>query len=98
MLAKLLASTLGSLIGIFGEWGKSRQERLNARISMMERSWTDEVIVVTFFAPLWIAWIDPQQSQSWIAFIDGTPGWYQQLLFAVTAAVFGLGKAIGRKK
>jgi hypothetical protein len=98
MVLNLIGQALGGVIGLFGDWGKGKQEAVNARISGMERSWTDEVIVVTIFSPLWVGWFSEAKAQAWLAMVDGMPEWYTAMLFAVISAVFGLGKLNGRRK
>jgi hypothetical protein len=98
VIVNAIGSLLGSVIGLVGDWGKGKQEAINARISSMERSWTDEVIVVTIFSPLWVGWFSEERAVAWLNMVDGMPDWYTAMLFGVISAVFGLGKLNGRKK
>jgi len=95
MLVKLGMQLLGQLVGIFGERGKRTQDQIDARITSMQRSWTDEFIVVIFFSPLVVGWFSDVQSEAYIAMLGSLPEWYRNLIFAITGAVFGLGK-LGR--
>jgi len=98
MVVNLIGKLLGGVLGLAGQWGKGKQEQINARISAMERSWTDEVIVVTMFSPLWVGWISESRAEAWIMMVDGMPEWYVGMLFGIVSAVFGLGKLNGRRK
>jgi hypothetical protein len=98
MIVNMIGKLLGSALGLVGSWGKAKQEAVNARISSMERSWTDEVIVVTVFSPLWVGWFSEPRAQAWLSMVDSMPEWYTGMLFAVIGAVFGIGKMNGRKK
>lgn len=98
MIVNLIAGLAGQLIGLFGERGKKAQEILSARVSQMERSWTDEFIVVTWFSPVWVAWFSEQRAIGWINLVQNLPGEYWVMLQGITLAVFGLGKLNGRKK
>lgn len=98
MIASLIAGVAGQLIGLFGERGKAAQETIRQRVSNMERSWTDEVIVVTIFSPLWVGWFSEERAIGWLGMVQGMPEWYTGMLWAVVGAVFGLGKLHGRRK
>ena len=57
MIVNLVGQVLGQIIGLFGERGKAAQNEVNARLANMERSWTDEFIVVVLFSPLVVGWM-----------------------------------------
>ena len=98
MLANVIGGLVGQVISVFGDWGKGNQEVINRRVAMMERSGTDEIIVITIFSPLWVGWFSEAKATAWLAMVDGMPEWYTGMLWAVTGAVFGLGKLNGRRK
>ena len=95
-MINLAAGVLGQVIGLFGAKGKAAQEQLKARVSMMERSWTDEFIAVVWFSPVIVAWFSPAKSEAWITALTVNQDYFG-LLVGITAAVFGLGKLNGRK-
>jgi len=86
------------VIGLFGQRGKATQEAIQARIANMERSWTDEFIVVIFFSPLVVMWFSPERANAWVENIDKMPEWYVAMVAGIVSAVFGLGKLNGRSK
>ena len=88
-------SLIGQVIGLFGKKGEAAQAQLKTRIESMDRTWTDEILVVVWFTPVVVAWFDAERSQEWIAGVFSNPE-YSALLIGITAAVFGLGK-LGRK-
>jgi hypothetical protein len=97
MIAGLIANLAGSVIGLFGQAGKAKQDALTARVSNMERSWTDEVIALYWFGPSFIGFFNPETSVA----IQGAMFANQELVgiqVGITMAVFGLGKINGRKK
>jgi len=53
-------------------------------------SWKDELITVIWFAPLIVAWFNPEKSMSWVNFVTQLPLWYQIVMFGIVAASFGL--------
>lgn len=53
-------------------------------------SWKDELITLVWFAPLVVAWFDPDRAMKWIQFVDKLPVWYQVGMFGIMAASFGL--------
>lgn len=53
-------------------------------------SWKDELITIIWFAPLVIAWFEPEAAMSWVVFVGGMPLWYQIGMFGIIAASFGL--------
>jgi len=85
-------------LSLFGERGKAAKAEAEKRIASMGRTWTDEFIVIVFFAPLVIAWFSPERSNAWIANLEAMPEWYVALLIAIVSAVFGLGKIKGYRK
>ena len=96
MIASLVANLLGQVVGLFGQKGKAAQDALAARVSNMERSWTDEFITAVWFSPLLVSWVNPEKANEWIATVFANKE-YSALLMGITAAVFGLGKLNGRK-
>jgi hypothetical protein len=50
----------------------------------------DEFITLIWFAPLIVAWFEPELAMGWIDFVDKMPMWYQVGLFGILAASFGL--------
>ncbi len=53
-------------------------------------SWKDELITCIWFAPLVVAWFDPERSMEWVDFVSELPIWYQFGMFGIIAASFGL--------
>lgn len=53
-------------------------------------SWKDEFITFVWFAPLIVAWFDPEKAQDWVDFVTQLPVWYQFGMFGIIAASFGL--------
>ena len=98
MLVTMAGQLLGQAIGLFGAKGKASQENIKARMSAMKRSWTDEFLVVVYFSPLVVGWVSPERAMAWLAMVGEMPDSYMAILFAITGAVFGLGKMGGKKK
>lgn len=91
MIVSGIMSLAGQLIGLVGAKGKAAQEQINTRVSAMERSWTDEVLVAYWFSPGFVAWFSPEAVEAWTKATVGNEQLFTiQLL--ITAAVFGLGK------
>jgi len=97
MLVPLAGNLIGQVIGLFGQKGQASKEALQARMGAMERSWTDEILVVYWFSPGIASWIDPVYATTMIAAMFSNTE-LVALQGAITAAVFGLGKVNGRKK
>lgn len=53
-------------------------------------SWKDEFITFVWFAPLVVAWWEPERAQEWVDFVGELPVWYQFGMFGIMAASFGL--------
>lgn len=53
-------------------------------------SWKDEFITIIWFAPLVVAWFEPEKAMKWVQFVAKMPLWYQIVLFGIVAASFGL--------
>ena len=53
-------------------------------------SWKDELITIIWFAPLVVAWFDPDRAMAWVSFVTKLPFWYQIGMFGIMAASFGL--------
>jgi hypothetical protein len=53
-------------------------------------SWKDELITLIWFAPLVVAWFDPDRAMKWIQFVSELPLFYQIGMFGIMAASFGL--------
>lgn len=53
-------------------------------------SYKDELITVVWFAPLIMAWFDPDKALEWVDFVSKLPGWYQIGMFGIISASFGL--------
>ena len=92
MIVKGALALAGQLIGVFGERGRAAAADLEARRVAMDRTWTDEFIVLFWFGPTLLSWfgyttaIDEQ-----IRSIANAPE-LTGIQVAITAAVFGLGK------
>lgn len=59
-------------------------------LRMSQFSWKDELITVIWFAPLVVAWFNPQQAMEWVTFVSQLPVFYQIGMFGIMAASFGL--------
>lgn len=59
-------------------------------LRLSQYSWKDELITLVWFAPLIIAWFDPEKAQKWLNFVGQMPPWYQVGMFGIIAASFGL--------
>jgi hypothetical protein len=92
LLAKLGMTLAGDVVGIFSANGKAKAEEVASRIQNMGRSWTDEFIVLVFFAPIVVAWFSPENAAAYFDSFYAMPEWYKALIIGITAAVFGLGK------
>lgn len=53
-------------------------------------SWKDEFITFVWFAPLIVAWFEPEKAKQWVLFVSELPYWYQFGMFGIIAASFGL--------
>lgn len=53
-------------------------------------SWKDEFITFVWFAPLVVAWFDPDKAMEWVQFVSELPYFYQVGMFGIIAASFGL--------
>ena len=53
-------------------------------------SWKDEFITFVWFAPLIVAWWEPDKAQEWVQFVSELPYFYQFGMFGIIAASFGL--------
>ncbi len=53
-------------------------------------SWKDELITIIWFAPLIVAWFDPDKAMKWVDFVSELPYFYQFGMFGIIAASFGL--------
>ena len=53
-------------------------------------SWKDELITIIIFAPLIVAWFDPNKAMEWVKFVSKMPLWYQLIMTGIVAASFGL--------
>lgn len=94
-MINVIGGLAAQVIGLFGQRGKATQEAIQQRISNMERSWTDEFIVLIVFSPWAVAWFDPEHSKSWIDSVMENDV-YAALCIGIISAVFGLGKLNGR--
>ena len=97
MLVQAGLGLLNQVIGLFGDKGKAAQAENTKRIENMQRSWTDEFLVVTWFSPVWMSWFSPDRAAAYVETLNNMPEWYISLLYLITGAVFGLGKINGRK-
>jgi len=96
MIVSLLGNLAGQVIGLMGKKGAAKQAEIAERMQQMERSWTDEVLVVYWFSPSMIGWISPAKADAIITVMFSNPEMVT-IQAAITAAVFGLGKVNGRK-
>lgn len=95
-MINVIGGLAGQLIGLFGAKGQAAQATIKERISHMERSYTDEFLVLFWFSTPVVAWFDPVRADQWIEAVFSNVQ-YSALLIGITASVFGLGKLNGRK-
>ena len=95
MIFNVLGGLAGQIIGLFGAAGQQKREALNARIQNMQRSWTDEILVLYWFSPSFVAWVNPDKATTMIQAMTADKEFFA-VQAAITAAVFGLGKLNGR--
>jgi len=96
MIVNIAAKLLGSVIGIWGEKGKAKQEALATRVEAMKRSWTDEFIAVYWFSPSIVSWFDPDKATAMITSMTSNEQFFG-VQIGITLAVFGIGKLNGKK-
>lgn len=96
MIANIVGGLAAEVIGIFGQRGKEKREEIKTRIENMQRSWTDEILVVYWFAPSVLAWFNPEHAAKMISSMTADEQFFG-IQVAITVAVFGLGKLNGRK-
>lgn len=53
-------------------------------------SWKDELITLIWFAPLVVAWFEPEEATRWVEWVSKLPYFYQFGMFGIMAASFGL--------
>jgi hypothetical protein len=53
-------------------------------------SWKDELITIIWFAPLVVAWFEPERAGQWVNWVGELPYFYQFGMFGIMAASFGL--------
>ncbi len=97
MIVSGIMTLLGQGLGLLGNRGKAAQERMNVRVSAMERSWTDEFLVVVWFYDRILAVFDPAAAEAYLYAVSQAPVDHIAMQVAITGAVFGLGKVKGRK-
>ena len=98
MLVNAGLGILSQVISLFGERGKKGQEMLKAAQENMQRTWTDEIIVVIFIViPALVAWKDPVALAEWIKTMFETSELYAGMVLGIVGSVFALGKIKGRK-
>lgn len=59
-------------------------------IRQAQYSWKDEFITLIWFAPMLVAWFEPELARQWLDFVGDMPVWYQFGMFGIIAASFGL--------
>jgi hypothetical protein len=92
MIVKAGLTLASSLLGMIGAKGERAKESLENARDSMERSWTDEVLVVYWFGPTIVAmfgYTSSLEAQT-AAIAEFSPLFQVQI--AITAAIFGLGK------
>lgn len=97
MLVGAGINLIGQVIGLFGKKGEAQQAQLKARVEAMDRSYTDEYLVVFWTLPGVVAWFNPDRAQVWIDTLFSSE-LYAGLIIGITASVFGLGKIKRAKK
>ena len=95
MIFNVLGGLAGQIIGMFGKSGEARQDAIKARIDSMQRTWSDEILIVYWFAPSVRAWWDPEGGTAMIEAMTSSEQFFG-IQVAITAAVFGLGKLNGK--
>lgn len=59
-------------------------------LEQAKHSWKDEFITLVWFAPLVVAWFEPEKAMEWVLFVSRLPVFYQFGMFGIIAASFGL--------
>ena len=59
-------------------------------LRMSQFSIKDELITIIWFAPLVVAWFEPEAAMDWVTFVSELPLFYQIAMFGIIAASFGL--------
>ena len=98
MIVSGVLNLFGQLIGVFGQKGKAKQEQITATAANMQRTWTDEIIVLYWFGPTLLAlfgFSEPMDRQ--LLMITAENSLLFEVQVGITAAVFGLSKIAGRK-
>ena len=78
-------------LAIFGNRTEAAQKVVQTRIDSMSRTWTDEILVVFWFAPTIVGWFSTDKGAAMIDLMTRD----KELLgvqLLITGAVFGLGK------
>jgi|TARA_R110002096_G_scaffold5079_4_gene23644 hypothetical protein len=98
MIATGVINLAGQIIGLFGQKGAAAQAQIKATAANMQRTYTDEVIVLYWFGPSIVSLFglaEPMQQQ--LLMINADTGLLFEVQIGITAAVFGLGKLAGKK-
>lgn len=59
-------------------------------LQQAQYSWKDELIMMIWYAPLVVAWFEPERADKWVAWVADLPLFYQVGMFGIMAASFGL--------
>lgn len=83
-------------LGFLFETQKAKHElrlkRMEAGISAMQSSWTDEFLVLVWSSPLIVGWFSPELAKAWFEVFKNAPNWYQVGWISITGAVFAVPK------
>jgi hypothetical protein len=101
----ILAEAAGSILGGWIDLKKAKYTAEAKRYEMQAQaeadwdqealrqaqySWKDELITLVIYAPLVVAWFNPEKAMAWVEFVDELPVWYQLFMGGILAASFGL--------
>lgn len=59
-------------------------------LRMSQFSLKDEFITIIWYAPLVVAWFNPDKAMEWVTFVSQLPVFYQVGMFGIMSASFGL--------
>ena len=56
----------------------------------MQHSWKDELMMIIWLSPMYVAWFYPNRARDWIELVSQFPEWWWFGAFGMMAATFGL--------
>lgn len=83
-------------LGLFSERQRASHDlkikRMEAGISSMQSSWTDEFLILVWASPVIVGWFEPAMATAWFKVFDNAPEWYKVGWIAITGAVYAVPK------